>query len=64
MLRRDDVPILRADDDLVEALEKIGASDVHRALVLDGDHLVGLLSITDLVRALEVGAPSRRRRTR
>lgn len=64
MVRREDVPILRADDDLVEALEKLGASDVRRALVLDGDHLVGLLSITDLVRALEVGAPSRRRRTR
>jgi len=61
MLPRQDVPVLRADDDLVEALEKLNESGVRRALVLDEDRLVGLLSITDLARALEVGSPRRRR---
>jgi Zn-dependent protease/CBS domain-containing protein len=59
MLGLDEVPILREDDDAIEALEKVSASEVNRALVLDDGRLVGLLSITDLARALEA-APRRR----
>jgi Zn-dependent protease/CBS domain-containing protein len=60
MLARDEVPVLRQDDELVDALQKLSEDPLHRGLVLDdGDRLVGLLSITDLARALEVGAPRR-----
>ncbi len=62
MLPLDDVPALAEDDDLVDALAKLGSSDVRRALVLDDGRLAGLLSITDLSRALEVGGPRRRLR--
>ena len=55
MLGLDEVPILGEDEDAFEALEKFQASELNRALVVDGDRLVGLLSITDLVRALEAG---------
>ena len=58
MLGLDRVPILRPDDEAIEALEAVGSSPVNRGLVLDGDRLVGLLSITDLARALEA-APRR-----
>jgi CBS domain-containing protein len=36
-------------------LDRLGETDLRRALVLDDGRLVGLLSITDLMRALEVG---------
>jgi Zn-dependent protease len=62
MLSLDDVPALAEDDDLVDALAKLGSSDVRRGLVLDDGSLAGLLSITDLSRALEVGGPRRRLR--
>jgi Zn-dependent protease/CBS domain-containing protein len=58
MLGLDEVPILDADDEAIDALEKVSGSEVNRALVLDGDRLLGLLSITDLARALEA-APRR-----
>ena len=58
MLGLDRVPILRPDDEAIEALEAVGSSPINRGLVLDGDRLVGLLSITDLARALEA-APRR-----
>jgi Zn-dependent protease len=59
MLELDEVPILREDEAAIDALEKVGSSEVNRALVVDGERLVGLLSITDLSRALEA-APRRR----
>jgi len=55
MLRLDQVPVVTADDRLVDVLDRLGESDLRRALVLDDGRLVGLLSITDLMRALEVG---------
>lgn len=58
----DDVPRFAEDDDLVEALGELGESELGRGLVVDGDRLLGLLSITDLARALEVGPPRRRLR--
>ena len=59
MLGLDKVPILDADDEAIDALEKVSGTELNRALVLDGDRLLGLLSITDLARALEA-APRRR----
>jgi CBS domain-containing protein len=55
MLRLDQVPVLAPDDQVVDVLDELGESDVQRALVLDDGRLVGLLSITDLARALQIG---------
>jgi CBS domain-containing protein len=62
MLDRDAVPVLDEDDELVDALGELSERGVGRGLVLDGDRLAGLLSITDLARALEVRRRSPRRR--
>jgi Zn-dependent protease/predicted transcriptional regulator len=61
MTERAKVPILDEDETAVEALAELSEAGIHRGLVVDGDRLVGLISITDLARALEVGAPRRRR---
>jgi len=61
MVGREGVPALAEDDELVDALAVLLESPLHRGLVLDGDRLAGLLSITDLARALEVGTPRKRR---
>jgi Zn-dependent protease/CBS domain-containing protein len=63
MLGLDEVPVLGEDEDAFEALEKLQESGLNRALVVDGNRLVGLLSITDLVRALEAGPYPHRART-
>jgi Zn-dependent protease/CBS domain-containing protein len=63
MVARSDVPVLRPDDLLVDALAELSENPVGRALVVEnGDRLAGLLSISDLARALEVGPPPRSRR--
>ncbi len=49
------------DDDLVEALGELGQSELSRGFVVDGDRLVGFLSITDVARVLEIAAPPRPR---
>jgi Zn-dependent protease/CBS domain-containing protein len=56
MIPRERVPVLRASQGAVDALAALADGDVHRALVVDGDRLVGFLSITDLLRAVELGA--------
>jgi Zn-dependent protease/CBS domain-containing protein len=61
MTERAKVPILDEEEPAVEALAELSEADVHRGLVVDGERLVGLISITDLARALEVGTPRRRR---
>jgi Zn-dependent protease/predicted transcriptional regulator len=61
MTERAKVPILDEDETAVEALAELSEAGINRGLVVDGDRLVGLISITDLARALEVGAPRRRR---
>ncbi|MBY0396595.1 MAG: site-2 protease family protein, partial [Thermoleophilia bacterium] len=48
------VAVVAPDDDLTDALALLQESELNRALVLVGDRLVGLLSITDVVRALEL----------
>jgi CBS domain-containing protein len=53
------VPLVAEDTTAVNALADLSQAGVHRALVVDDGHLEGLLSITDLARALEVG-PRRR----
>jgi CBS domain-containing protein len=54
MLPLEEVPQLSVDDDAVEALAELQQSDVNRGLVVDGDALVGILSISDLASALEI----------
>jgi Zn-dependent protease/CBS domain-containing protein len=54
MLERDSVPVLDEDDELVDALAQLSERGIGRGLVVDGERLAGLLSITDLARALEL----------
>jgi Zn-dependent protease len=61
MIELEKVPTLDEDETAVEALAELSEADIHRGLVVDGERLAGLISITDLARALEVGVPRRRR---
>jgi Zn-dependent protease len=54
MIPLEDVPAVAEGDELVDAAGELGENEINRALVLDGDRLVGLLSVTDVARALEV----------
>jgi CBS domain-containing protein len=60
MIPLDEAPVLREDESAVDALVDLQESEVSRGLVLDGDRLAGLLSISDVARALEVRLPRRR----
>jgi Zn-dependent protease len=55
MIPLDQVPLLTEDEKAVDALAELSAPRANRGLVVDNGHLAGLLSITDLARALEVG---------
>lgn len=55
MIPLDEIPTLTEDEQAVDALAELSASEPNRALVVDDGHLEGLLSISDLARALEVG---------
>ena len=55
MIPLDEVPLLTENEKAVEALAELSAPRANRGLVVDNGHLAGLLSITDLARALEVG---------
>jgi Zn-dependent protease len=55
MVPLDQVPQLTEDELVVDALEELSAPTGNRGLVVDNGHLAGLLSITDIARALEVG---------
>lgn len=60
MLEMADVPVYLEDADALDAFTGLTQTAIGRGLVVDGDgRLVGLLSVTDLARALE--APPRRR---
>jgi Zn-dependent protease/predicted transcriptional regulator len=52
MVPRDQVPVFDEDDQLVDVVAEL-TEDAGRGLVLDGERLVGLLSISDVARALE-----------
>jgi CBS domain-containing protein len=55
MIPLDQVPLLTEDERAVDALSELSAPSANRGLVVDDGHLAGILSITDLARALEVG---------
>jgi CBS domain-containing protein len=55
MIPIDRVRRLTEDEKAVDALVDLSAPTANRGLVVDNGHLAGLLSITDLARALEVG---------
>jgi Zn-dependent protease/CBS domain-containing protein len=54
MVARDRLTVVAPDDDLASALEAVEATELGRALVLDGERLVGLLSVSDIGRALQL----------
>jgi Zn-dependent protease/CBS domain-containing protein len=64
MVPRESVPLLGEDEPAADALAELYASDVNRGLVVENDHLAGFLSVTDLLRALELRRPSRRTEAR
>ena len=51
---------LQASAPVTAAAERLRDADIHRALVMDGDELLGILTSTDLVRALADGRAVRR----
>jgi CBS domain-containing protein len=54
MIPLDRVPLLSEEETAVEALAALSSPTSNRGLVVENGHLAGLLSITDLTRALEV----------
>lgn len=61
MISLQQVPVLTADDAAVDALNELDDHREGSALVLDGERLAGLLSITDLGRAVELAKLMRAR---
>jgi Zn-dependent protease/predicted transcriptional regulator len=57
MLPLERVPLLGREVLVVDALELVSGSEARRALVVDNGRLEGILSITDLMHALELGQP-------
>jgi Zn-dependent protease/predicted transcriptional regulator len=60
MLGRDQVALLDENETAADALAELGEADTKRGLVVADGRLVGLLSVSDLARVLDV--PPRRRR--
>lgn len=54
-----DIPVLSSDRALSEALTDLAESQLGRGLVCAGDRLEGMVSITDVVRVLEVRSRER-----
>jgi Zn-dependent protease len=54
-----ELPTVSPDQPAGDALETLIASPSNRVLVLDRGHLVGILSISDVMRAIEVGGHAR-----
>lgn len=57
MLPIDSVLVLDPGLPATDAMAEVGGSRARRALVAEGGRLVGILSIADLTRALEIGGP-------
>jgi hypothetical protein len=60
MLQLAEMPAFAEGEELVDARARLTESDVSRGLMLECERLAGLISITALARALEVG-PARPR---
>jgi len=54
MLPLERVPLLTEDETAIDALTALSSPASNRGLVVENGHLAGLLSITDLTRALEL----------
>jgi CBS domain-containing protein len=54
MLPLERVPLLTEDETAIDALTALSSPTSNRSLVVENGHLAGLLSITDLTRALEL----------
>lgn len=54
MVELSEIPVFAQDEDALEAFARLSRTSLGRGLVLDGGRLVGLLSVTDLARALEL----------
>jgi Zn-dependent protease len=54
MVPLEDVPVFAVDEDAMEAFARLTRTTLGRGLVVEGRRLVGLLSVTDLARALEL----------
>lgn len=54
MLPLERVPLLTEDETAIDALTALSSPTLNRGLVVENGHLAGLLSITDLTRALEL----------
>jgi Zn-dependent protease len=59
MLPLERVTVLDPELPAVEALAAVGGAEGRRALVVEDGRLVGILSVADVSRALEVGGPAR-----
>jgi hypothetical protein len=55
MIPLDEVPLHIEDEKAVNALAELSAPSANRGLVVDNGHLAGLVPITDLAQALEMG---------
>ncbi|MGL6280311.1 MAG: CBS domain-containing protein, partial [Gaiella sp.] len=60
MLPLTEVLVVSPDEPAFEVAAKLSRDATGRALVVDGDELVGIVSVTDIARALELGAPAAR----
>jgi CBS domain-containing protein len=40
--------VLTEDEELFDALTELGQGELHRGIVIENSHLIGLLSITDI----------------
>jgi len=59
MVPLDEVPQLTEEEPAVDALADLSSPNSNRGLVIEHGRLAGLLSITDLARALQVGRRAR-----
>jgi Zn-dependent protease/CBS domain-containing protein len=54
MVPANEVPVVSEEEDLADAAAELAESELHRALVVDGERFVGILSASDVARALEI----------
>lgn len=59
MLPVADVPVVTEETPALDTITDLSGGSIHRALVLDDGHLVGLISISDIARFMGAGRPPR-----